>query len=274
MLESSLLKEIALVTAVRRMKIYSPPLYKALRRFAPEHVEGKDTLEYVESVYKKFAAYGTGASMKTLELGPGPNLGVSQMFAADGHKALALDIEDLRSPDSFQYESAADVSPGTAGREATRPSNEVEFVLGMAEKMPLRDETFDLIFSNACLEHVREVELVARENWRVLRKGGRAVHQIDMRDHRHFEQPQTYMRYGDLAWRMMNPITATGYQNRWRLSQYVDAYERYGFRVTVERKQVVDTSVSIPRTKLAPKFQDIRDEDLSVTGCLLVAEKP
>jgi SAM-dependent methyltransferase len=181
---------------------------------------------------------------------------------------VALDIEDLRTADSFQYE--------TASRDSAfaRPGREVEYVLGMAEKTPLQDGSFDLIFSNACLEHVREVEDVARENWRVLRPGGRAVHQIDMRDHRHFDAPQTYMRYGDLSWRMMNPITATGYQNRWRLSQYVEAFEHCGFIVDVERKEVVGAGASIPRDKLSPKFRDFCEEDLNVTGCLLIAQKP
>jgi len=273
MLEPRLLKELALVTTVRRMKIYAPPLYKVIRRFAPEHSEGKDTLEYVTSVYSKFAAFGTRDGMNALELGPGPNLGVSQMFAANGHRVVALDIEDLRTAASFQYESEVSTAASN-GDQGHRQANEVDYVLGMAEKTPLLDATFDLIFSNACLEHVREVEAVAMENWRVLRSGGRAVHQIDMRDHRHFEAPQTYMRYGDLSWRMMNPLTATGYQNRWRLSQYVRAFENCGFRVTAERKQSVDSEVSIPRDKLAPTFQNIGDEDLQVTGCLLVAEKP
>src|SRR5262245_59173536 len=132
MLTPTLLREFALVTTVRRLKIYVPPVYRAIRRFAPEHVEGKDTLDYIQSVYEKFAAYATSGSMTTLELGPGPNLGVSQLFAARGHHAVALDIEDLRTHRRIESENGASSGSHSASM-ALGSQPFVAFVLGMAE---------------------------------------------------------------------------------------------------------------------------------------------
>jgi ubiquinone/menaquinone biosynthesis C-methylase UbiE len=48
-------------------------------------------------------------------------------------------------------------------------------VVGVAEKMPLDDESFDACVCSFTLEHVADPARAAREAWRVLRPGGRFV---------------------------------------------------------------------------------------------------
>jgi SAM-dependent methyltransferase len=277
MMNLSLAQEFLLVSTVRRLRAHAPPLYRLVSRFAPEAAEGKDTVDYVAGVYKKFASYvKPAAPIRTLELGPGPNLGVSVLFATQGHTAFAVDIADLRTEAAAElHEEVMDLADELIGSSFARlrhPS--VEYVLGLAEEIPLEDGSIDFIFSNATFEHVRDVHRAAAENWRVLAPGGRAVHQIDMRDHRHFDSPLTYLQYGDLTWRWMNPVTAAGYQNRWRLSEYVAAFGRCGFRVSVEKRELAPAEVRLPREYLAPRYRSAPEEDLSVTSCVLVADKP
>lgn len=45
-------------------------------------------------------------------------------------------------------------------------------VVASAEKMPLPDNSFDLIFCNAVLEHIPDVRSAMSEMWRVLRQDG------------------------------------------------------------------------------------------------------
>lgn len=51
---------------------------------------------------------------------------------------------------------------------------EVELLIGSAHSLPLPDESVDVIFGMAILHHL-ELDLAAREVWRVLKKGGRAI---------------------------------------------------------------------------------------------------
>lgn len=45
-------------------------------------------------------------------------------------------------------------------------------VVGNGENLPFLDEVFDVVYSNALLEHVPDPETIVREMWRVLKKDG------------------------------------------------------------------------------------------------------
>ncbi|MEK7867710.1 MAG: methyltransferase domain-containing protein [Planctomycetota bacterium] len=77
------------------------------------------------------------------------------------------------------------VEPSAAGVEASRiraeryPRARARFQVGVGERLPYTDGSFDLVVSFAVLEHVQDQACVAREVFRVLRPGGRI----------HFEMP-------------------------------------------------------------------------------------
>lgn len=60
-------------------------------------------------------------------------------------------------------------------------TSEVHFFVGSAHNLPLVDESIDVVFGMAILHHL-ELPLVAREVYRVLRKGGRAIFQEPVRN--------------------------------------------------------------------------------------------
>ena len=62
---------------------------------------------------------------------------------------------------------------GKRTAEAYGVDSKLEFVRGMAERLPFPDDFFDAIYGNAVLHHTM-VNLAAREIYRVLKPGGRA----------------------------------------------------------------------------------------------------
>ncbi len=52
----------------------------------------------------------------------------------------------------------------------------IEFLCASAESLPFKDETFDVIISLQVLEHVKIYQAMIKESYRVLRKGGKAIH--------------------------------------------------------------------------------------------------
>lgn len=68
-----------------------------------------------------------------------------------------------------------DISPGmleTLQRNARELELTVATVAGDAERLPLADESFDLVFGHAVLHHIPDLELAFAEFRRVLRPGG------------------------------------------------------------------------------------------------------
>src|SRR3989338_6854274 len=66
-------------------------------------------------------------------------------------------------------ESAVKASRLRAGRY---PDIRANFIQGYGEKIPLPDNSFDLVYSQSVLEHVADVPKVISEAYRVLRPGG------------------------------------------------------------------------------------------------------
>ncbi len=269
--------EVARAAVTGRLRRF-PQAYALARRLAGRTIEDKDQSGYVEAVYRTFAPLCTGGN--TLEIGPGSNLGASLLLARDGCRATAIDLVDLRSPGLDDlYAQALTATPRLTAAEAARRNGDaaaapmVRYLRASIEQLPFGPATFDFIFSNACFEHFRNPMKAVAEIGRVLRPGGRTAHQIDLRDHRDFNRPLRFLRYGDRTWALMNP-SGPAYQNRWRLSWYVRTFEQCGFRVEVTINLRATAAQLDDLGCAAPRFRHLTGDDASALGCLLVAEKP
>lgn len=106
-----------------------------------------------------------------------------------------------------------------------------------ARSLGLRDGEVDLLRSTAFLEHVAEPDAVMAEFARVTRPGGIGWHHIDAVDHRSYDgsgtsgleylghpEPGDYVRIPREGGRLFE-------QNRVRPHEWVQRFERHGFRV-------------------------------------------
>lgn len=75
------------------------------------------------------------------------------------------------------------IEPSEAGVAASRiraqryPNIKARFEVGVGEKLPFPDGSFDLLFSTEVLQHVQKMEQVMAETSRVLRPGGHCYHE-------------------------------------------------------------------------------------------------
>jgi SAM-dependent methyltransferase len=96
-----------------------------------------------------------------LEYGCGDGLN-TVVLARRGARVKALDI----SPDLIEV--------ARQRLRANGLTKDVEFIVGSAHELPLPDDSVDVVFGMAILHHL-DLALSAREVYRVLRKGGRAI---------------------------------------------------------------------------------------------------
>src|SRR5215472_4312551 len=151
-------KEIA-----QNLAMLLPPVRAFARRW--HHTGSMNDPAAAWRLFEDFAQYGSPAAKDVLELGPGQSFRVLQHARDAGAKsATGLDV--------------ADYFDG-------QPPAGIQIRIYNGRRMPFEDGSFDLIWSNSCLEHTRYPELTVAECARVLRRGGTMVTGIDLKDHYH-----------------------------------------------------------------------------------------
>lgn len=106
--------------------------------------------------------------------GPLADATVLEIGSGSGGRAVAVGLRGAE---------VVGVEPNEAGLKAALLRAQryiglrVEFVEAVGERLPFRDESFDLVFSIEVLQHVQDLERVIAETYRVLKPGGRCYHE-------------------------------------------------------------------------------------------------
>lgn len=208
-----------------------------------------------------------------LELGSGPGLGISCWCLGQGASAMvASDIEDNVD---WALARALLAVYGVAGKEP-------KFVPRIRAEncSSLPNQSFDFIVSACVLEHVNDIKSVAAENFRILKRGGKAYHIIGAADHRYKDDsPLEFLTLPDYQQAIIKlgaRVLGSYGENRLRFSQYSRAFESEGFN-----KEKVMFYHPIPREyierikpKFTSRFQGLPEEDYSYKDYLPVFAKP
>jgi SAM-dependent methyltransferase len=150
--------------AARIAAAIKPTSAGVIKRYASPSLGTPFPLEYL------YALVGDVRGQHVLDLGCGTGAD-SVLLASRGAEVSSVDI----SPELL---ALADERARLDGQ-----SHRIVTVCASAHGIPVPDESMDLVFGNAILHHL-DLALMAREVYRVLKPGGRAIFKEPIRDSR------------------------------------------------------------------------------------------
>ena len=241
---------LALANAVRhRIRVYRTP-----RTFSSADVDR--AVAYDVKVADRWASRGAldVTDKAVLEIGPGPDRGTGAILLARGAASYcAVDAFPLVNDDSRVLD-AIERAHGPVDR------NSLGYVIDEFPALLGVDGQFDLIVSNATLEHVADVAALFSRCRELLRPGGQMCHHIDAKTHMRWfceHDPFNIYRYSDRVYRMM---WFEGVPNRLLAGDYVAAAAQAGFEAeVVPNRMAGDRYVRRTRPHLAEAFRVRKD---------------
>jgi hypothetical protein len=151
--------------------------------------------------------------------------------------------------------------------EPYNPDSMIRYVAPWWNPNVIERGVIDMIFSQAVLEHVDDLEsaYAAMRLW--LAPGGWLSHQIDFRSHGTTTEWNGHWTCGDLTWLLLRGRRKF-LINREPHSTHLRLLREAGF--TVVSDEVINAP-AVDRRKLAPRFTSISDEDLTTSGAFIQA---
>ncbi|MEZ0074712.1 class I SAM-dependent methyltransferase [Planotetraspora sp. GP83] len=257
---------MGLANAVRhRLRGYRTP-----RPFTTDEVER--SVDYVIGVADRWAEDGDldFVGRRVLELGPGPDLGTGAILLARGAKSYAA--ADL-------FPLAADTNPAfyeALGHRLGQPVDlgRIGYHVTRFPGMPDVEGPFDLVVSNAALEHFDDVPATFARLAELVVPGGVMCHHIDGMIHMRgirSRDPLNMLRYPGWLYRAMS---FPGIPNRLRAHDFLTAARATGWTARIVPCLVAPAHyVDWARRGLAAPYSAYDPADLALLTFTLVATR-
>ena len=128
----------------------------------------------------------------------------------------------------------------------------------------------DLLFSHVVLDLVHDLEAMYERCGRWVKPGGWMSHLLDFTSHGITSAWNGHRQYSDAIWRVIagqRPF----FPNREPLSRHLALLEKFGFEIASVQRQSRESGID--RSRLAPRWRDLSDEDLTCVYGFIVARK-
>jgi hypothetical protein len=172
---------------------------------------------------------------------------------------------------SLTPERIASIRQILAGREEAAGQITIAYRVPWNDREVIVKDSIDLIISQAVLEHVTDLQETYEAMYLWLKPGGVMSHQIDFRSHELTSEWNGHRAIPEWLWRIMEgkrPYLI----NREPCSAHLNAMTACGFEIVSAQHRHLPNG--IPRSRLASKWRDISDEDLSCSEVFVQARKP
>jgi hypothetical protein len=147
-------------------------------------------------------------------------------------------------------------------------SSEVRYAAPWFDSSAIERNTIDMIFSQAVLEHVDELDGTYKAMREWLKATGIMTHTIDFKSHGLAPVWNGHWSYSDVIWKLLRgkrPYLI----NREPHSTHLRKLEAAGFRVRLDERY--GSSGGIGRDLVAPRFEHLTDGDLATSESFIVA---
>ena len=238
-----------------------------------------DSTRYAYSVFTKhYQLSNVLGHFTCLELGPGDTLFSALIARALGaDKTLLIDVGDFADRDMELYirmyefllkEGHSFKIDLTNLENMLRSCRAVYLTSGLSSLKKIPDESIDIIFSQAVLEHIRKKDFLPtlKELHRIIKPKGINSHEIDLKDH--LGGSLNSLRFSDLIWESNFFAKSGFYTNRIRFDEMLFLFRKAGFQVEIIKKTCWD-KLPIGKNKLHKVFQKSSKNNLKVSSFLL-----
>jgi len=260
----------------------------------------KNDVEYAVKIGKLYKGYIDDSDkdpkgLNILEIGPGINFGSSLYLACYGAKIAVTDrflspwidnyhhkfyrsLYELLKQNRFDL----DLTPLKKIVRANEYPDDVltTYQCSLEEASDIPDNTFDIILSNAVLEHVYDVIPAVTKLYRITKPGGIGFHQIDHRDHRDFSHPLEYLILSDDEFKKKFWESHCEMGNRLRQYEVEKIFKNVGFEIQsfdgnmFTEDEYLDNLVSRLKTTNNTRYQNCSREQLKCISGLFKITKP
>ena len=149
-------------------------------------------------------------------------------------------------------------------------NSSINYISPWFEPNVIRDETVDMIYSQAVLEHVNDLEHTYQSLFQWLKKGGYMSHQIDFKSHRLTDEWNGHLSYSDFTWKLIRG-NRPYLLNRMLLSTHTKLLQKTGFKV------ISITPVrgigGLARHQLSKRYRNIPEEDFITSSAHIISKK-
>lgn len=247
-----------------------------------------DKVDYTIKVFQKHIEHSklnlddlSGKSL--LEIGPGDSIVSAILAASYGAKMVLIDVGHFVREDVSFYKQTVlelknrgyNVPDITNCISISDILNEIDakyYTNGVNSFAKLADNSIDLIFSQAVLEHVRKKDFtnLAAEIKRVLKVNAYSSHAVDLKDH--LEYSLNNLRFPDKVWETEFFASSGFYTNRMSISEIKDIFIKEDLQVNIVNK-VSWKKLPLKRNKFSIQFQNRSNEDLLVSEFDIITQK-
>ncbi len=146
----------------------------------------------------------------------------------------------------------------------------IRYIVPWNDKSLILTESVDMIFSQAVLEHIDNLETTYDTLYTWLKPGGIMSHQIDFRSHGTAWKWNGHWAYSDFVWKLI--VGRQPYLiNRMSRSVHLKLIKKALFKINYEKE--VENNTGVPRLNVQRKFRSLPEKDFKCQGTYILASK-